>query len=251
MIRLFLIFGALIVFLVKLAVSFPAFASNIPTVLRGQGTIRDVDAPEDGVLFRIAYEHSTAMGKPVSTKIKQFDLNNSLLVEELSTFDVDGRFKSYSMVQHQTGERVSVFAESKNVVMSFTKDGKTSISKDTLSDNANAPGSVMAYLSGSVEKVKQGLKIPIRLAVAERGMMLNFEIQPLPAGCRKNEGDLCVNLAAGNFFLKGLVKPVYMAFQNSKDGYLPLTIETPAIVRRQSGKSLKKFTARIEYPQVR
>jgi hypothetical protein len=207
---------------------------------------------QDGVLFKIAYEHTTThKGKPASTRIRQFDVNGNLLVDEQTYYEPDGRFKSYTMDQHQTGERTMVSAESQILVMSFTKDGKTSISKDIRTDDTNAPGSLMAYLGGYIDEVKQGSKIPIRLAVAERGMVLNFAIQSLPSGCKKNEGDLCVNLSAGNFFLKGLVKPVYMAFQKSPEGYRPLALETPAIVRRLQGKSLKKFTARIDYPPVR
>lgn len=233
------------------AAAAPAVTAPNPVTLRGEGTVRDADALSDGVLFRISYEHTSVAGRPVSTKIEQHDLNGSVLVEEQTLYGSDGRFKSYTMRQHQTGESIKVNSDSKNLLMSFTTDGKTSTTKDTLSDNTTAPGAIMAYLNGYVEQVKAGSKIPIRLAVAEKGMVFNFEIQSLPAGCAKGQGDLCVNMTAGNFFLRGLVKPVFMAFHKSNEGFRPLAIETPAIVRRKDGKSLRKFTARIDYPASR
>ncbi len=228
-----------------------AHAQPREIVLRGDGNIRDADALDDGVLFKISYEHTIKDGKAVSTRIRQFDLNGTLLVDEFTSYTPNGRLKTYTMTQHQTGESARVETKDQKVFMSFTKDGKISTSNGQLTENTAAPGSLMSYMSGFINQIKAGQKVPVKLAVAERGMVLGFEIAALPEGCPKSDGDLCVNLAGGNIFLRTLVKPIFMSFQKSPEGYRPLVLETPAIVRRQSGKSLKKFTARIDYHRVR
>jgi hypothetical protein len=102
----------------------------------------------------------------------------------------------------------------------------------------------MSAFTGDLEK---GKKIPLRLAVAERGMVFGFEIKNEGNDCRASGGDLCVNLELSNFFLKKLLRPIFMSFRKSTQGYRPLALETPAIVRRRKGNTLEKFTARIDY----
>lgn len=224
-----------------------AEASPNDLILRGEGTIKDANAPADGVLFKIAYEHTIKNGKPVSTLIRQSDLKGKILVEEETTYDSDGRFNLYTMAQHQTGDRTKVEVSGNQVVMAFTENGETTVSKEQYSNDLNAPGSLMSYMSGYTDQLEKGQKIPLRLAVAERGMVLGFEIKNENKDCRSSGGDLCVNLQLSNFFLKKLLKPVFMSFRKSPQGYRPLIVETPAVVRRMKGSSLEKFTARIEY----
>lgn len=224
-----------------------AEANRAELILRGEGTIKDANAPADGVLFKIAYEHTVQNGKPFSTLIRQSDLRGKILVEEETTYDNDGRFKLYTMAQHQTGDRTKVEVSGNQVVMTFTENGKTTVSKEQYSTDLNAPGSLLTYMSGFTDQLEKGQKIPLRLAVAERGMVLGFELKNENKDCRSSGGDLCVNLQLSNFFLKKLLKPVFMSFRKSPQGYRPLIVETPAVVRRRKGSSLEKFTARIDY----
>jgi hypothetical protein len=61
--------------------------------------------------------------------------------------------------------------------------------------------------------------------------------------------DLGVTISLSNFFLRKLITPIKMTFQNSPEGYRPLSIVAPAAVRKKVGNTLQKFTARIEYPR--
>jgi len=58
-----------------------AEANPADLVLRGEGTIKDANAPSDGVLFKISYVHTIKQGRPFSTLIQQFDLSGELLVD--------------------------------------------------------------------------------------------------------------------------------------------------------------------------
>ncbi|NBW80865.1 hypothetical protein EBR21_03840 [bacterium] len=227
---------------------FVALAAAAELTFSGQGTIRDSDNLDEGVLFNISYVHKSLNGLPVSTVIQQQDLNGKLLVREESEYDSAGRFKSYSMEQFQTGDRALVEAKSGEVQMLFIQDGKATRASEKLTDDTVAPGALMAYMSSYTPLFEKGQKIPVKLAVAERGMVLGFEIAGQGKNCRDSTGDLCVNLSLR---LKKLVKPIFMSFQKSPEGYRPLRVETPAIVRKQKGSSLEKFTARIDYQKIR
>lgn len=239
--------------LVLLITSTAAHAANLNTrevVLRGEGTIKDADALNDGVLFKIAYEHRMKDGRSIATQIRQYDLSGQLLVDEQTTYDSKGQFQQYTMTQHQTGDRSKVETQGEQVVMTFIENNKTTTTRESFSSNTNAPGSLMAYLAQYTQAIERGEKVPVKLAVPERGMVLGFEIANAPDQCRGTGSDLCVNLALSNFFLKKLLKPVFMSFQKSPQGYRPLALETPALVRRRKGSSLEKFTARIDYQKL-
>ncbi|MFZ9520679.1 MAG: hypothetical protein ACO3A4_09395 [Silvanigrellaceae bacterium] len=232
--------------------SFPAAqAAPAEVVVMGQGTVRDADALEEGVLFNIQYIHKSKNGVALSTQIQQKDLAGKILVDEQTEYDARGQFKSYAMKQFQTGDEARVEAKAGEVFMTFTQNGKSSSSSEKLTDNTVAPGSLMAYMSPFTPMFEKGQKIPVKLAIAERGMVLAFEIAGQGKNCRELSGDLCVNLSLSNFLLKKLVKPIFMTFQKSPEGYRPLALETPSIVRKQKGSSLEKFTARIDYQKVR
>jgi hypothetical protein len=228
-----------------------ALAAPAEITITGQGTVRDSDALDEGVLFNITYVHKSLNGLPLSTLIQQQDLSGNVLVKEESEYDSAGRFRSYSMQQFQTGDRAHVEAKSGEVHMAFIQDGKTSRASEKLTDDTVAPGALMAYMSPYTSLFEKGQKIPVKLAVAERGMVLGFEIAGQGKNCRDSKGDLCVNVSLSNFVLKKLVKPIFMSFQKSPEGYRPLAVETPAIVRKQKGSRLEKFTARIDYQKIR
>lgn len=228
-----------------------ARAQGKEIVFRGEGTVRDAQALEDGVLFKIAYTHIQRDGKAVSTQIRQSDLNGKLLVDENTQYNEQGRFKLYTMTQNQTGDSARVEVKGSEVEISYTQDGKTKVSREPYSDDTNAPGSLMSYMSAYTRRLEQGQGFPVRLAVPDRGTVMGFDILAENEKCRQSGGDLCAHLALSNFLLKKLVKPVFMAFQKSAHGYQPLALETPAIVRRQKGQSFEKFTARIDYQRAR
>jgi hypothetical protein len=229
----------------------PAAAQQSPElVLRARGTVRDADSLNEGTLFNIEYEHRSIKNKAISTTIRHFDLSGQILSEETTLYDADGRLKKYALDQMQTKAKGTVEIANNTVLMSWTENGSTKTSKDEFTANTVAAGSLMAYLSPHTRSLSQGESLEVRLAVPDRGSIFNFAVAPQKATCGSQAGDLCVNLVLSNFFLKKLLSPIKMSFQRNSEGYRPLSLETPAVVRRQRGKSLEKFTARIDYPRL-
>lgn len=244
--------------ILRLCAFFSAFCCMLPAsaqqnteiILRARGTVRDAESLNDGTLFHIEYEHKSRNNKAISTFIRHFDLAGRLLSEETTTYNADGRFKKYAIDQFQTKAKGSVEVVDNTVLMTWTENGSTKTSKDDFTANTVAAGSLMAYLSPHTRSLSQGESLEVRLAVPDRGSVFNFAVAPQKADCPAQPGDLCVNLMLSNFFLKKLVNPIRMSFQKNSDGYRPLSLETPAVVRRERGKALEKFTARIDYPRL-
>jgi hypothetical protein len=220
-------------------------------ILRGRGTVRDADALHEGILFNINYMHTLRNKIAVSTHTQQHDLSGALAVEEQTFYDAQGHFSLYQMVQYQTGDRARVEIRDQKVLMEYIRDGKTKSSTETYTKETNAPGALMAYMSGFLSQLQKGEKVPVRLAVAERGSVLAFNIQGLTQDCPLPHEGLCIHLSLNNFVLKKLIKPIYMSFQKSPEGYRPLSIQTPAIVHKRKGSAFQKFTARIDYEKTR
>jgi len=228
-------------------------AQHPPTaekILKAKGAIRDAESPQEGALFQIEYEHTERNGIAVSTLIRQTDLSGKLLVSEDTRYDEQGKLKKYALEQLQENIRASVEIVSGKVILNWTEDGKTKTATDAASDNTVASGSLMAYMSPHIEHLTRGHTLDIRLAVPERTTVFGFKLVPQKQGCTANAQDFCVDLSMSNFFLQKLVKPVRMTFQKSSDGWRPLSLTTPAVVRKQKGSKLEKFTALIDYPRL-
>lgn len=219
-------------------------------VLKAKGTIRDAEAPQEGPLFHIEYEHTEKNGIAHSTLIRQTDLAGKVLVNEDTRYDEQGRLKKYSLEQLQQNIRATVEIISGKVFLSWTEDGKTKTANETASDNTVAAGSLMAFMSPQIAHLTRGNTLDIRLAVPERATVFGFTLVPQKQGCAVEPQDFCVDLSMSNFFLQKLVKPVRMTFQKSTDGYRPLSLVTPAVVRKKKGNTFEKFTALIEYPRL-
>jgi hypothetical protein len=219
-------------------------------LLKAKGTIRDAGAPQEAPMFHIEYEHAEKNRLPHYTLIRQTDLAGNLLVKEDTQYDHQGKLKTYTLVQFQEDVRATVEVESSKVFLSWTEKGKTKTAIDTASQNMVAAGSLMAYMSAHIAHLTQGNNLDIRLAVPEHASVFGFTLIPQKSSCNSAPQDFCVDLSMSNFFLKKLVKPVRLTFQKSNDGYRPLSLVTPALVRKKKGEKLEKFTALIEYPRL-
>lgn len=220
------------------------------TVLKARGTIRDADSLSDGTLFFIEYEHRAINQRAVSTLIRQYDLTGRLVTSENTIYDATGKLKKYKLEQLQTNTTAFVEIVDQKVVMAWNENGSVKNSSDKASDNTVAAGSLMAYMSPHTKSLSQGESLQIRLAIPERGSVMSFSISPQRDDCSTVPNDLCVNLMLSNFILKKLLNPIKMSFQNTAQGYRPLSLVTPAVVRRLKGQNLEKFTARIDYPRL-
>lgn len=226
----------------------PAKAKEM--TMRGRGTIRDADNLNAGVLFHIEYEHQSKNGTPVATSIRQLDLKGRTLVLETTSYTPNGQFQNYRMEQFQTNEKASVEVLQGKITMSWTVDGENKTATADAKNNSVASGALMAYMSGFINELAAGRTLPVELAVPERSSVFNFDIAPRSSNCETQRQDLCVSLTMSNFFLQKLVKPIQMSFQKATDGWRPLSLEAPALVRKQSGQKFEKFTARIDYPRL-
>ncbi|MEY4066633.1 MAG: hypothetical protein RIR26_2841 [Pseudomonadota bacterium] len=219
-------------------------------VMRGRGTVRDAENLNSGVLFYIEYEHQARSGRPVSTVIRQLDVNGKTLVLENTTYTPDGQFKKYLMEQFQTNEKAVVEVVQGKILMTWTADGESKTATAEAKNNSVASGALMAYMNGFISDLGAGRSLPVELVVPERSSVFNFDIAPRSANCETQKQDLCVSLTMSNFFLQKLVKPIQMSFQKAPDGWRPLSLQAPALVRKTSGKNFEKFTARIDYPRL-
>lgn len=218
--------------------------------ISAQGTIRDAEALSDGPLFLIEYEHTSQNNLAVSTIIRQSDLSGKTIALENTLYDAKGKLKKYTLRQFQSDISASVEVIEGNVLMNWNEAGNSKSSTEAATENTVAAGSLMAYMSPQIETLSKGRTLNVRLAVPERGSVMGFEIAPRREGCQGVVSVLCVNLMLSNFFLQKLLKPIEMSFQKTSEGYRPLSLETPAVLRRVKGNKLEKFTARIDYPRL-
>jgi len=228
----------------------PRFAKDKEIVLKGKGTIRDADALSEGVLFQIEYEHVSRAGCAVSTTIRQTDSAGKELVIEKTEYDAQGSLKTYRMQQLQNNSASAVKISQSRVFMTWLEDGKTSTSSDNATANTVSAGSLMAYLNRFANNLEQGLTVPVRLAIPDRGRVLGFDISRREPSCLGGESDFCVNLSLSNFFLRKVVRPITMSFYKSPEGFRPLSLEAPSLVRKLKNSRLEKFTARIDYQRL-
>lgn len=218
---------------------------------RGEGNIQDANDTKAGVLFKISYVHKVLDKVPQSTLVQQFDLSGMLLVQEDTTYDGQGRFATYDMTQRQTGDSARVESKGNQLFITSVSNGKTTRTTEAASSNTIAPGALMSFLQPQTDRILKGEKIPVQLAIAERARIFDFEIVGDQDFCTSSQGDLCVKVSLQNFLLNKLLNPIRMAFQKTPDGFLPLTIVTPALVRKRKGTSWEKFTARIDYQRIK
>lgn len=224
-------------------------SKNIQTI-SAKGTIRDADALSDGTLFLIEYEHTSQDNLAVSTIIRQSDLSGKSIALEKTLYDAQGKLKKYTLEQNQDNISASVEVVNSRVLMNWNENGNSKSSTEAATDNTVAAGSLMAYMSPHIETLSKGHSLNVRFAVPERGSVMGFGIVQRREGCQGGASVLCVNLMLSNFFLQKLLKPIEMSFQKTSEGYRPLSLETPAVLRRVKGHKLEKFTARIDYPRL-
>lgn len=219
------------------------------TVLKGQGVILDDSHPEDGVLFLIDYTHTAKNGIPVSTYIRQTDRAGNLLVMEETLYSRSGRLQRYTIEQNQISAKGVVENLGSLARITWNENGETQSESESVGENLVTSGSLLAYMNSRINFLERGNKLEVQLAVPERTGSYAFEILPQTAPTPSKSKDLGVVVQLSNFILSRIVAPIRMTFQESPEGYRPLSIVAPAAVRRKNGKSLEKFTARIEYPR--
>ena len=219
------------------------------SVLKGQGIILDDDNPQEGALFLIDYTHSANNGTPVSTVIRQSDKAGNILVVEETLYNAQGEFSSYTIEQNQLDARGSVEKIGNSVRLIWKDSNNSKISSETSGDNLVTSGSLLAYMNSYINDLRLGKNLEVNMAIPERGACYSFDILPQITSKKPTASDLGVSISLSNFFLRKIVSPIKMSFQNSPEGYRPLSIVAPAAVRKKVGHSLERFTARIEYPR--
>lgn len=219
------------------------------TVLKGQGVILDDSRPEDGVLFLIDYTHTAKNGIPVSTYIRQTDRAGNLLVMEESLYSQTGQLQRYTIEQNQISAKGVVEHLGPSARITWSENGQTRTESESVGENLVTSGSLLAYMNSRIKSLEGGNKLEVLMAVPERTGSYAFEILPKTKLSPGSTKDFGVVVRLSNFILSRIVAPIRMTFQESPEGYRPLSIVAPAAVRRKNGKSLEKFTARIEYPR--
>ena len=219
------------------------------SVLKGQGVILDDDRPQDGALFLIDYTHTAKNGTPVSTVIRQTDKAGNVLVIEETLYTAQGRLKRYTIQQNQIRAKGSVEKVGNEVRLIWNESDERTVSSERSGDNLVTSGSLLAYMNSYIKELKLGKTLEVNMAVPERGSCYRFDILPQDTRAKPAMTDLGVKISLSNFFLRKVISPIKMTFQNSPEGYRPLSIMAPAAVLRKRGDSLRKFRARIQYPR--
>ncbi|MEY2986738.1 MAG: hypothetical protein RJB13_259 [Pseudomonadota bacterium] len=219
------------------------------SVLKGQGIILDDDLPHEGALFLIDYTHTANNGKPVSTVIRQTDKAGNVLVVEETVYNSQGKFNRYSIQQNQIDANGIVEKVGDAVRLTWNDSESQTVNSEAGGDNLVTSGSLLAYMNTFIDELKSGKTLEVNLAIPERGSCYSFDIHPRMNAKSSAVTDLGVTISLSNFFLRKLITPIKMTFQNSPEGYRPLSIVAPAAVRKKVGNTLQKFTARIEYPR--
>jgi hypothetical protein len=147
------------------------------------------------------------------------DLNNKVLVDELTEYDPSGQFQRYSMDQKQINEIGTMEVRGNKVHYTLQKpDGtgghKTETAEQDLKENTVCVDQMIDYLKAHWDDLKNDKDLDIRFAVVSRKEAIDFKLQKEDVLQGPNGKErLVIRLTPSNFFIRLFVNPIFLTFE--------------------------------------
>lgn len=160
------------------------------------------------------------------------------------------KVKLYKQSHKQLGAEGIVEVKNGKAHFTYTIDGKTKSSSESVGENFVVTPTILTYLQKRWEKIKKGESIEIRLGVLDRLETVGFEYFKDKEMDLNGTKAVVVKMKPSSMIIAALVKPLYFYF--SEDGRRLLEVHGRVMPKQKVDNKFKDLDAVTvyEYPSV-
>lgn len=181
---------------------------------------KDVNRDLKADIFEIGSNRTKLMFKYTRSTVKKgedevgtaryFDLDGKEVANEELVLGADGRPKSYTVNQLQSGVIEKFERRGNKAYTELTQDGKTSTGEFDLEDNFVIGPYMLIYLKGKWDQIQRGDSLYVRLGVPSRHETIGFDFQRVKEEVLDGRTIDTIKLSPSSIFIKAFVDPNYI-----------------------------------------